>query len=267
MGIIVVRPPKGMNTQSQTFKWKEFLGWTRLFASIVVAAAAVSMPFNGIWFKIFFVLALSAGLAIAPSALLVARHKGWLRWWHAAIAGALAAMPWTLIYMLLDSYRARIFGQFETIAYGGMGAAAGIIVWLLGVFRNRALGETSSGLPLSLVLLIPVSVVGYVYWEALRPVQVYGCITSYTPVEQPTSLDHYADVDVLTLEGERFRGSVRESRADPTILARCASGFKARSFVLVSTNYFFSDIDLNGCKQACDQFKSGRDPGDQPQLN
>ena len=225
----------------------------RAFFSVVLAAvlvaAAMEHSYVSIW-TLFFAITLSGGIVIGIPLMWFAKCRGWLSWWHAAIAGALTATPWILFYLSMNPGHTELSGLYSSVLLFGVGIAAGVLVWIAGVFRNPAFGKYPDPLPLTLLWLIPFFGFGHLYREALKPVPIYGCITGYSLVERPTSW-HHADVEVVSEEGVRFVGKVTVGAADAGIVGSCAHAYKIRSFSLLSTRYFYSGANAVGCKREC----------------
>lgn len=224
-----------------------------ILLAAALAATAMEHKYTSIW-VLFFFFTLSAGIVIGIPAMLIAKRRGWVSWWHAATAGALTATPWVLIYLFINPGHTELAGLPNSMRFLGLGVVAGVLVWVMGIYRNPAFGRLPNSLPRSLMWLIPFLGFGYIYTDALEPVQIYGCVTGYSPVERPTSW-HHADVEVVSEEGMRFVGKVTVGAADPGIVGSCAYGYKIRSFTLLSTRYFFSGVTSVGCKRECNSQK------------
>ena len=116
---------------------------------------------------LFFMWVVTTVLAVPLFFLF--RRVGWLQWWHACLAGASCGLMFTAVYSLsLSAEYLEWSGTSMALGFAGTGALTGLVFWWLGLFRNRAFPEVGRHFPLAMLVLAPLSLVGYMAFGALE---------------------------------------------------------------------------------------------------
>jgi hypothetical protein len=118
---------------------------TALIAAVTTVTSHRNIVFYPFLFGVILV-SVSITVVIAVPVFLFMRHKGWLQWGHALLAGMLAG---ALVTLLLGGNKAD-----QVIAVGG---AFGLLVWWVGVFRNPNFPGVSGRMPWSMGMVVPLA--------------------------------------------------------------------------------------------------------------
>lgn len=78
-------------------------------------------------------------VAVGVPAFALFRRRGWLAWWHFAAGGALLGLVCTLPFAVAG--RALVAGLAP--AFAVLGAANGLLFWVLGIWGNTAIAPNA----------------------------------------------------------------------------------------------------------------------------
>jgi hypothetical protein len=164
---------------------------TRIAFAFVFAPIVASIAFFGLTglAVLPIVLPITGGLAVPLFFFL--RKRGWLRWWHAALAGLACSSVFSMLFALASSSGwADAYGlQSAIYPFGGLGVATALLFWWVGIFRNRAFPSVPTDIPYSMVLLVPLAALAYFVQGSFHPTFFNGRIISVrgdAPVRQTT---------------------------------------------------------------------------------
>lgn len=220
----------------------------RAIISIVLAAFIVSIPYMGYYLGAFwdfaFFIILSASLIFGVPALYLLRYARWNSWWIAVIVGG-------LIPQILGIFNSAIY---IFVYHTALGMAAGLIVWFVGMFRNPAFKPAKTKIPRSLVFAPLGAILIVMYLNALGSEKVFGCITKYELVENPTSWRH-SIITIVTDDGDTAQDSLPVGSSKPEILGSCTQGSRKKTASLQDYVYSFHSFNANECVQVCAAFK------------
>ena len=222
----------------------------RALGAFAFAALLIALPFD-VYAIIAFPVVLVLGALFGLPLLLLFRRLRWLAWWQALLAGVMCAAPLDLVYLSLNQGHSDFVGLLNSVYCLGMGALGGLVVWLVGVFRNPAFLPENAPWPTSLLLVLPLFGGLWFYHHALDPAFLYGCIKGYEQVPAPSDWDG-ARITVQTEEGETVKASVTIGDADPRIVGNCTWLSKRRTASLQGFDYFIHDVNAQrGCRVSC----------------
>ena len=221
----------------------------RVMLSIAFASVVIAASFGTIGVLAFPVV-LVGGLLFGIPLLELFKGRSWLNWWHALVAGAIATIPYIVFYLSINQGHTEHVGFYNSVYAFGAGMIGGLIVWLVGVFRNPAFMESNARFPRSIAWVVPILAGVYAYHEALEPIYVYGCIVDYRASSNPTSW-HHSDISVVTDHGERFDANVSAGSSNPRILGNCVFGSKKRTAGLNRFYFTVHDVHATGCRNVC----------------
>lgn len=213
----------------------------RAIIALIFAAFSVSFAFKTNYFYgLALFMTLFVSLLIGIPALLVMKHRKLDAWWQAMLIGAL--IP---IMLLLTGSPTYI-----SVLMVSLGLAGGLIVWIIGIYRNPTFASPQQKFPL-IILLTPFgSILIMQYLEALEPRQVYGCITDYQPAKNPTAWNH-SFVTAITDNGDEYRDGLTVGSSSPEVLGRCAWGEITPSASLRSFTFNILSTNAKGCRKKC----------------
>jgi len=222
----------------------------RVFLALIVATYLISIPITqslhpiygyGNLFGLVFIFAFIPSLIFGILTLVIFRSVNWNKWWQVVIAGVLASQIASTLCS--DS-------TYDFVLFFGFGVAIGLMVWLIGMLQNPLFMSADEKIPKSL-LLVPFGVALLaVYTNALKPEDVYGCITNYELAPNPTTT-HHSNITVIADSGETFQGGVREKQSNPGIVGTCALGEIRRTASLQSYHYNLYFAKAGNCVQVC----------------
>jgi hypothetical protein len=147
-----------------------------------VAVAFIAVPvLASLFFGIGAMIALPimfmlTGLVMLPTFLFL-RRKGWLRWWHAVLAGfACSMLGCALILVGTSAGYVDAFGLGVALNLAAIGAAAGAAFWWIGIFRNPAFPFVPAPIPYAMAGLIPLVIASVLAQKSFEPVFLKGRI-------------------------------------------------------------------------------------------
>ena len=146
----------------------------RVVVALALAPLLVSLLFG--WPGALLVLPFAWVLTgvLATPLFFFFRRRGWLHWWHAALAGLACGL---LFVVLFDSAeRLDSFGVEDGLLFGGVGLLIAIIFWWLGLFRNAAFPGVPASIPYSMIVLIPLVALAFPLRSSLDPTFAEGRI-------------------------------------------------------------------------------------------
>lgn len=140
----------------------------RAYIALFAAPLLISLLFRE-GAAIVAIVMLSITAFIAAPLLFFFNRRNWLSWWQCALAGCGCALVFAALFTAAASSGwADIFGLQSTLAFAAVGGGTAILFWWLGVFRNPAFPRVSIGLPFSMLLIIPVAVLGVLLHQSFR---------------------------------------------------------------------------------------------------
>ena len=140
----------------------------RVLIAFFLAPLLVSIPL-GVLALIAYPIMLVITLLFAAPLFFLLKRLRWLQWWHASLAGVFCG----LCYILFDDYMSQGINidsliSSNNILYIGLGSFAGIIFWFSGIYKNPEFQFVAARFPLTILVVIPLVVVGYMAKEALQ---------------------------------------------------------------------------------------------------
>ncbi len=144
----------------------------RVHIGFACAALLTSLPFLG-YAPVAFVIIYAVVLCVGLPLVLLCRRRGWLQWWHAAIAGVVGASvclpfrpePSAIVYCFV------------------MGQVLALTTWWIGLFRNPAFPSVRSRPPWEMFLLLPILVLGPLnYFDHAHDTRVRASSEAYSTV-------------------------------------------------------------------------------------
>lgn len=202
---------------------------TTFIIASIVSSSTVSAFAD--W-AILLTLVFSLGIGIPT--LFVMKSLRYGEWWQSMLGGL--AIP--------------VLVGIPIPMFIGLALAGGVIVWIIGIFRNPAFTSPKQKFPISILLTPFAAILIWMYSQALESEQVYGCITDYQPVENPTAHKHSIQT-IVTDDGEEYRDHISVGSSDPENVGHCAGGKRSPKFHLRGYNYSYHGISKYGCEQTC----------------
>jgi len=190
---------------------------------IGVFVAAMFLPFA-------VVIALALGLPIFS----FFAKRGWLDWWHAALAGALTMAVLFVIVTLSQRSNAPL-PLSDVIPLLAIGAFMGVVSWLIGAYSKRREKFVSSGFPvlIPLAILLPwgaFKLGEYTSTQSEKRRYIHGCIEAFQRSPNPTNQSQFF-VKVRTGSGGSFSVPLASGSkyANPDLVGNCARIAKVRN--------------------------------------
>jgi len=134
----------------------------RVVVAFALAPLLVSLLFGwpGMLMVPPFALLITGAVA-APLFFFLFRKRGWLKWWHVAVAGLFCGL---LFVPLFDSSaRLDMFGIKDSLVFGGVGILIALVFWWLGLFPS-----VPTSVPYSMMVLIPLVALGVLIHRSLN---------------------------------------------------------------------------------------------------
>jgi hypothetical protein len=198
---------------------------------------------------------LLTGLMLGLPIAFLLRKLGWTAWWFSMAGGIACSLPLVVYYLGMNPGHTAHVGLYNSIYALVMGALGGVVFWCLAIFRNAAFSPTQTNWPRSL-LITPLMLIALVpYRDAVEPVYLYGCITSYEELEEPTAWE-YSVVSILTDEGVIARATMTQGYSNPGVVGNCAWISKRKNASLSGFTYYLHASNANGCQQTCPNSKA-----------
>ncbi|MCC5873385.1 MAG: hypothetical protein JJU22_13370 [Gammaproteobacteria bacterium] len=132
----------------------------------------------------------------------------------------------------------------------GSALVTGLVVWIVGVYRNPYFGETVMRFPRSMLLAVPLLALTFAYHQALRPEYVEGCIVDFLPVASPTPW-HHADAKLSGRHGDTFLAGMTVGYASPDVVGRCGRVARYRTALLAGYRYRLMSTSTAGYDPLC----------------
>jgi hypothetical protein len=146
-----------------------------------VVAPILASALGGFMLPVFAAILVPATLVFAVPVFLLFRRFGWLRWWHAAIAGCAGGLLFTLIFSAsVSAGHVDAFAPSEGLGFCAVGLTEAITFWWIGLFRNDEVARAPVTIPWGMLVLIPLILAGYRLNESFHPVFAEGKILSVT---------------------------------------------------------------------------------------
>lgn len=157
----------------------------RAYIALFAAPLIISLLFRE-GAAIVAIVMLAITTFIAAPLLFIFYRRNWLNWWQSALAGVGCALVFAALFAAVASSGwADIFGLKSALAFSAIGGGTAILFWWLGVFRNPAFPAVPTGLPYSMLLIIPVAVLGFILHQSFRYEPLTGRILTVNG-ESPT---------------------------------------------------------------------------------
>ncbi len=147
----------------------------RVVLAFVLAPLLVSLLFGPIGFAVLPIAWIMTVVVALPLFLLF-KKLGWLRWWHAALAGLLSGVIFSVLFNADNPARLDAFGIDDALNFGGVGTLIALVFWWLGLYRNAALPAVPPSLPYTMLVLIPLVIGGVWLHRSFNPTFVDGRI-------------------------------------------------------------------------------------------
>ena len=221
----------------------------RIISVIAFVALSIAATFNELAVIVFPII-LVTGLVFGTPIALALRKWRWTQWWQSAIGGMLCSAPLILYYLGLNPGRREWTGLADSVYLLLPALAGGLVFWLLVVFRNSYFGTQNQAWPMSILAAPIVLVALNQYRVALEPVFLFGCITHYEELAEPTPWRH-SRVAIATDEGEMASATLTVGYSNPDVVGNCASISKRRTALLQDYFYALHSTIANGCNIAC----------------
>lgn len=221
----------------------------RAISGIGLASLLIAFTFTSYWLIAFPVIFVS-GLVFGIPTFMALRKLGWLRWWHASLAGILCAIPLVAFYLGINPGHTQHVGLYNSVYAISGGFAGGAIAWLAVVFKNPEY-PGHDDFPKSIVMMIPIMLAFFVYRSELEPEYLHGCIVGYEAAENPTSWE-YAYAEVALVDGSTAKMSLTVGYSKPEIVGNCAWYSVKKNALLTGVNYSLHSTDSIGqCMPPC----------------
>ncbi|MEM1439665.1 MAG: hypothetical protein AAF545_00510 [Pseudomonadota bacterium] len=221
----------------------------RAILAVFLASLVIALPFGMFW-MIALPVTFVAGLLFGLPLLFLLRTFNWVSWWHVVLAGVVTSLPYIGFYLRLNTGHTEHVGLYNSVYAVAMGMLGGLIVWVVGVFRNPTFSAADTPFPKSVVLAPLLIATVFNYRGKLAPEYVHGCITDFKSVENPTPWNH-AVVTVVTDDGETYKDGITIGHSDPAIVGNCAWGSKKRTATLSRYYYTLHSTQSNQCVRQC----------------
>ncbi len=203
-----------------------------------------------------FPVALIAGIVFGIPIAMVLRNQGWTAWWHSLAGGIACSLPLIVYYIGMNPGHTSHVGLYNSMYAISMGTAGGLVFWLLAVFRNPQFSPIQTAWPLSLLLVPVILIAMHQYRGALEPKYLYGCITAYEEIDNPTAWQ-YSRVSIETDEGVIADATMTQGYSNPDVVGNCAWISKKRTVSLQGYRYSLHSSDAKGCQNACPNGAAG----------
>jgi hypothetical protein len=147
-----------------------------------LAALFLAPILGGLVYGYFAIIAIPVMVATAALVALplffLLRRLHWLQWWVVSGAGALCSLAFALLYWFTSPpYHVEYTGARNVLFFVGNGTLVGLLFWWIGIFRNGAFTFVSRGMPISMVMMIPLAGVALWMHERLEPHMVDGRVS------------------------------------------------------------------------------------------
>lgn len=137
------------------------------------------------------------------------KRWGWVRWWHAVTAGFTTAAGFVVFYLnSISPYHAEIYGPSEATVYCAIGASAGLLFWLIALYRNAAFPRRSFHWASVAAVTAASTFSAYQYLDHVRTTEVFGSVAG-----TPTSNEYITDLRVKLDSGELVWARVMQDTA------------------------------------------------------
>jgi hypothetical protein len=151
---------------------------SRALTALFVVPLLASLVF-GVLSVVAAPVMLVIAFVVALPLLLVFRKLRWLNWWHACTAGAVCGSAFTAIYWFSSPpYHIEYIGARTALFFVGFGALIGLAFWWTGIFRNNVFPFVSPRFPRTVLMVVPVAVVGVWLHQRLEPQFVEGRVVA-----------------------------------------------------------------------------------------
>lgn len=191
----------------------------RAWIAIALAPTIVALALFGLLALVAIPIMLFVTATTAAPLFLALKRREWLSWWHATISGALCAVCFIALDMLLSDFAWPELLTSNNVLYVGLGALIGTLFWWLGVFRNPAFPFVSRRFPLSFAFVIPIAIGGALLHKSLRPTYHQGRVISVTHEKNRASNCGLASVRLSG--GASIEAEFCESWMDQRIVGKC----------------------------------------------
>ena len=190
---------------------------------------------------------LSATALFGLPALFLLRKFQRLSWPHAVFVGLLASIPYVALYLLTsEAHHVQYTGLRNSLLLVGTGSAAGLAFWWLGVFRNPAFPFVPTGVPWSMLVLVPLSAGGVYYWQLLEPKSVYGEVLAIVQSGSPDRA-WSGTVSMRLSSGAQVLGLMPWTLEGDVPVGRCYWASERRSASLRANVYFLHSPRQGPC--------------------
>ena len=221
-----------------------------IFFCTLVVASMVSNHGMLAGLSIFILSPISMffALMIGVPALFFMSMKKWGAWWQSLLICLL--IPQIIIRLILDE-NSHIYAFVLHIS---LGVTNGLILWIVGIFRNPAFTASNQKFPIS-ILLAPIIVIPLIFYlQALESDFAYGCITDYQLTENLVS-GNDIELSVLLDDGEEYlsKAKIKVNVIEADSIGSCAMGLLQPKASLKGSNYLVISTRARPlhCNQIC----------------
>jgi len=224
---------------------------SRAYLSLFAVPIVMSMFFGILWFIALPVLMLVT-VVVALPVFQALRETRTLNWWHALLAGVICSIAGGFIDLgLIRAGPNEMHGPVMYLEILAASSAAAIAFWWVGIFRNEEFPFVSKRLPVEMLILVPVSMLGVVYYDALKPDSVYGCIISKSIPTNSTAW-RYNRVGVTLESGQTVYVSTTKGNSKSGAIGECARVSRRRTLLLTGYVYGTYMANPEECEASCD---------------
>jgi hypothetical protein len=126
-----------------------------LFAPLIVTVVTCILS-GGVGIVLFLPMLMFAyvfTLVVAVPLFFICRKLRWLRWWHAAAAGAFVGGMLALLFVSGGNpYHFEINGYGQVLPFLAIGFFIGAVFWVIAIFQNEAFSNVPSRFPIQLLI-------------------------------------------------------------------------------------------------------------------
>lgn len=186
----------------------------RVVLAFVLAPVPVSFLYGPIGLAVLPIAWVMTVMVAVPLFLLFKKF-GWLRWWHAALVGLLSGVILSLLFNVDNPARLDAFGLDDALNFGGVGTLMALVFWWLGLYRNAVFPAAPRSVPYTMLVLIPLVIVGVQLHRSFDPTFADGRIVGVKG-DLPAR-----DVTVRLSNGAVVKTQLHDSRPTDQLMNQC----------------------------------------------